>query len=99
MVCRKCKQNRAHRVERVGAIDNTANRFFLKPYSCDACRHRFYVMRQDVSVVAIRMEVGERLANVWSRKKGRRTRREMYIYVLAGVVIAAMIYFLAQQRS
>jgi hypothetical protein len=80
-------------------VDHAANWFFFKPYSCHACRHRFYALREDMGSAALRAEVGDRLSNVRFGKNWRRNKREMVIYLFAGLMLAAMIYYLAQQRA
>jgi type II secretory ATPase GspE/PulE/Tfp pilus assembly ATPase PilB-like protein len=99
MICPRCKEDRAHRTERMGAVDNAANWIFLKPYSCRGCRHRFYARRPDFNLLALRMEMGERIAKANTNRKWKRKKREMLIYGCAGLVVVAMIYMLAQQRG
>jgi hypothetical protein len=82
----------------MGAIDNAVNRFYFKPYCCDACLHRFYVLRRDVSLAAMRMEIGEWISRFGSRKPGRRTRREIFIYIVAALVVAETISYFSRQR-
>jgi hypothetical protein len=99
MICPKCKEDRARRTERVNAVDHIANRFFFKPYSCHSCQHRFYALRQDVGMSAMRAELTQRFAGARLRKNHKRNKREFLIYVFAALAIIAMIYYLAQQRA
>jgi hypothetical protein len=99
MTCPKCKGDRAHRTERVGAVDNAASWFLLKPYSCRGCSHRFYGRRKDLNIAAVRMELTEHLAKVKSNRKWRRNQRELLIYGFAALALGALIYFLSQQRA
>jgi hypothetical protein len=98
MICPRCKENTAHRAERVGFIDNTANRFLFKPYSCGECRHRFYALRRDITGAALRADVSRWFAGYNLGRKGKRNRRELVIYALAAVAIVAVIYYISQQR-
>lgn len=98
MTCPKCKDDRARRTERVGTADNLANRFFFKPYSCHACQHRFYALRQDVGVTAWRKQMAENISTASFGKNHKRNTRELFIYGFAALAIVAMIYYLIQQR-
>jgi len=80
-------------------MDRAANWFFLKPYSCRGCRHRFYGRRKDLSIAAMRTELTERFAKANSDRRWRRRKRELLIYGFASLAVIAMIYFLAQQRA
>jgi len=99
MVCPKCKQDRARRSERISKVDHAVNLLHFKPYSCHSCRHRFYALREDMGITAVRAEIGDRLSNVRFGKNWRRNKREIVIYTFAALMIAAMIYYLAQQRA
>jgi hypothetical protein len=99
MICPKCKENAAHRAERVGFVDHAVNRFYFKPYACGGCSHRFYALRRDLNWPALR----EELRRQWDesrRKKQRRGRGlEWAIYLLVGLAVFGVIYLLMQQRS
>jgi len=99
MICPKCKQDRARRTERVGGLDNALNRLYIKPYSCHACRHRFHALREDFSLVALRMQAKDRLAGWRFQTNRRRRERELVIFALAAVALIAAIYFLTQLRG
>ena len=99
MVCPKCKKDLARRAERTSTLDHAASRVFFKPWLCPGCNHRYYALSRNVSVAALRAEMQERISHVRSPRKPRKKRAEAYVYLLAAIVIAAFIYFLAQQRA
>jgi transcriptional regulator NrdR family protein len=92
MICPKCKKDNAHRAERRGFLDNAANRFYYKPYSCTACSHRFYSFRPPYTFYGLRMEAKERIADQFSRKNRKRLLRGLYAYAAALAFIAVMLY-------
>jgi hypothetical protein len=99
VVCPKCKKNEAHRAERVSFADNAANRFYLKPYACGACRHRFYALRRDINWPTLREEAARRWVEFRRGRPGRRKNREWLLYFLVGLAIFGAIWLLVQQRS
>lgn len=100
MICPKCKENAAHRAERVGFLDHALNRFYFKPYACDGCRHRFYALRRDINWQVVKEEVSREWLE-YRRKKQRRGRMNWgwVVYCLAGLATFGLIYLLMQQRS
>jgi len=98
MICPKCKEDRARRTERASTADHIANRFFFKPYSCHACQHRFYALREHMGVTAWRKQMAESISTASFGKNYKRNTRELLIYGFAALAIVAMIYYLIQQR-
>jgi hypothetical protein len=103
MICPKCKEDSAHRSERVSFADHAVNRFFFKPYSCGACRHRFYALRRDITWNNLREEFRGRLDRVRDRfrsgRQRRRYRRELLFYTIASLAVVAIMFYIAQQRA
>lgn len=98
MICPKCKKNNARRTDRAGFLDNAVNALAIKPYSCPDCRRRFYALRPNFSLAVIGEETRERWGQLFSRKGGRRIRREFSVYLWALLVIAILVYFLSRPR-
>jgi hypothetical protein len=98
MLCSKCKKDRARRVERTRRLDHAANRFFLKPYSCEACNYRFYALSRSVSVAAVRANLREGFSKTSPRKKFHGNDRERFFFLLTAVAIGVIILWLFRAR-
>jgi hypothetical protein len=92
MICPKCKENSARRAERKGFFDKVANQFMLKPYVCAACRYRFHALSGKAAGPGVWQAIMERVSRLFSRNQGERARRELTMYILAGVVISVLVY-------
>jgi hypothetical protein len=50
-------------------------------------------MRPPFTAFGIKKELGQRWSHLFSRRQGKRARREMAIYLGATLAICALIYF------
>lgn len=91
--------DRARRTERVSGLDHALNGMFFKPWSCQACKHRFYALREDMGAKILWLRIADWFSGSGFRANKKRDRRELFIYLLAGAVLAVLIYSLMQQRA
>jgi hypothetical protein len=75
----------------VGAADRAASWILLKPYRCLDCNKRFhsFTPRADSTTTRRRLQ---------KLRRSKSTRRELAMYAIASVILAAIIYFAVQQR-
>jgi transcriptional regulator NrdR family protein len=91
MTCPKCKSGDVRRAREAGFGDRAASWILRRPYRCLGCNTRFraYTPRID------RKEVRKRLQKL---RRSKATRRELVMYGIASLILAAIIYFVVQQR-
>jgi hypothetical protein len=91
MICPKCKSSDLRPSREEGLGDMAANWILLKPYRCLACRKRFRAYTSPVDSKVLR----KRLLKV---RRSKATRRELVMYGIASIILAAIIYYIVQQR-
>jgi hypothetical protein len=74
----------------VGAADRAASWILLKPYRCLDCNKRFHGWTPRVDSTTRR-----RLQKL---RRSKATRRQLAMYGIASVILAAIIYYAVQQR-
>lgn len=99
MICPKCRKRAANRDERKGFVDNTLNRFYIKPWKCSACGNRFHALREDVNKVTVGLELQDRARRFRMKNFGSRGRRELYMYCFAALMFATIIYYMLGMKS
>ena len=92
MTCPKCKANTARRAQRVGFLDNAANRFSFKPYACAACGHRFHALDGPLTLRSVAVGFAESYSRLFDRRSGTRARRELYFYLAGCLIFAVLMY-------
>jgi hypothetical protein len=98
MICPKCKESRAHRSHRLGVKDTIAAWFAIKPYRCHACNNRFYAYREGETSPKLRTAEEMRIMRLRRKMRWKKSRVELLAYAICSVVLAALIYYLIQQR-
>lgn len=98
MICPKCKVNQAHRSHRTGFKDRIVAWFSVKPYRCHACNHRFYAYRDGETSSRLRSAEEIRIMRLRRKIRWKKSRVELVAYGICTLIVAAMIYYLIQQR-
>jgi transcriptional regulator NrdR family protein len=91
MTCPKCKTSEVRRSRELGLGDLAAGWILRKPYRCLGCKTRFRAYTPQVDT----KEVRKRLRKIGRSKANR---RELVMYGIASVIVAAIIYLIVQQR-
>jgi hypothetical protein len=91
MTCPKCNASDVRPSREAGLGDRAASWVLLKPYRCLACNRRFraYTSPMDSNMLRKRLQ---------KARRSKATRRELVMYGIASVILAAIIYFIVQQR-
>ena len=91
MTCPKCKTSDVRGSRGSGMGDRVAGWVLRKPYRCLACNARFRAYTFPVDSKTLRKR--------WQKlRRSKTTRRELVMYGIASVILAAIIYFVVQQR-
>jgi len=98
MICPKCKEDRAHRSHRAGIRDRILHFFSQIPYRCHACNHRFYAYRDGETSPRLRTAEEIRIMRLRRKMRWKKSRIELAAYAICSIIVAAVIYYLIQQR-
>jgi hypothetical protein len=98
MICPHCKENRAHRSHRQNFKDRIMALFSMKPYRCHACNRRFYAYRDGETSPKLRTAEEIRIMRLRRKIRWRKSRIELAAYAICSIIVAAVIYYLIQQR-
>lgn len=98
MICPKCGENKAHRSHRQNLKDRILGWFSKKPYRCHACNLRFYAFRDGETSPKLRTAEEIRIMKLRRKIRWKRSRVELIAYAICSILVAAMIYYLIQQR-
>jgi hypothetical protein len=98
VICPNCKENRAHRSHRSGFSDYVMVWLKRRPYRCHNCQTRFYAYRDGEESPKLRTAEERRIMQLRRNIRWRRSKKELTLYLLATMAVAATIYYLIQQR-
>lgn len=89
-VCPKCHSDAIRRTHRQGMKERLWSLFFVYPYRCRKCSHRFLRFRSPAGGVP---------KSDNKTGPGRKSRREMVLYGLGILLFLALLYFLVRERN
>jgi hypothetical protein len=98
MICPSCKENRAHRSHRRNFKDRIVALISMKPYRCHTCNHRFYAYRDGETSPRLRTAEEIRIMRLRRKMRWKKSRVELAAYGICSIIVAAVIYYLIQQR-
>lgn len=98
MICPKCKENRAHRSRRSGFRDWAASLMFRTPYRCRACKARSYINLHGAGSLKLRTPEERRVIKMRRSLRNKKLKRELIAYGIGTLILAAILYFLLQDR-
>ncbi len=98
MICIKCGVPRAHRSHRAGLADNWNRLFRRVPYRCKACKARFYAYRSGEKSDSMRSGEERRIMSLRRKIRWKKTKKELAVYAVAGLIMAFVVYIALQQR-
>ena len=70
----------------------------LRPYRFHHCGARFYAFRDGEQSPKLRTAEERRILELRRRLRWKRSKKELILYLMAGLFLAASIYYLIQQR-
>ncbi len=98
VICPNCKEDRAHRSHRSGLKDFVMASMQRRPYRCHACKTRFYAYLDGEKSPKLRTAEERRIMQLRRSIRWRHSKKELTLYLLATLALAATIYYLIQQR-
>jgi hypothetical protein len=98
VICPHCGEQTAHRSHRSGIKDRLMRLFEMIPYRCRKCSKRFYAYRAGEKSSKLRTHEERKIMELRRRLAWRRSKRELFAYVAAALLLLAIIYSAMQQR-
>jgi len=98
VTCPHCGQTSAHRSHRSGIKDRVMRLFEMIPYRCRKCSKRFYAFRAGEKSTKMRTPEERKIMELRRRLAWKRSRRELFVYAAAALLLLAIIYSTIQQR-
>ena len=98
MICPGCSEDKAHRSHRGGFKDYVMAWMNRRPYRCHKCNSRFYAFRDGEQSPKLRSAEERKIMELRRKIRWRTSKKELTLYLFAGVALAAMIFYLIQQR-
>jgi hypothetical protein len=98
LICPNCGEQRAHRSHRSGIKDRLMRLFEMIPYRCRKCSKRFYAYRAGEKSAKMRTPEERKIMELRRRLRWKRSRRELFVYGMAAVILLVVIYMAIQQR-
>jgi hypothetical protein len=98
MTCPKCGEKHAHRSHRRGFRDRVYRAAMLIPYRCRSCQARFYAYRAGEKSSRMRSSEERRIMALRRRMKWKNSKRQLGAYLIAVLIMVAVVYYLIQQR-
>jgi hypothetical protein len=98
MICPNCGEQSAHRSHRSGIKDRVMRLVALIPYRCKRCSKRFYAYRAGEKSDRLRTPEERKIMALRRKLKWKRSKRDLAVYVIGGLILLAVIYLAVQQQ-